>query len=46
MSLNWSVNPNLARQIKFATNVSQENLDGSVIDLQLPNNGLNNQVLS
>jgi hypothetical protein len=46
MSLNWSVNPNLSRQLKFSTNVSQENLDGSVIDLQLPSVGLNNQVLS
>jgi len=46
MSLNWSINASLARKLKFATNVSQLNEDGSTIDLQLPNVGLNNQVLS
>ena len=46
MSLNWSCNKSLAQQLNFYTNVSQENSDGSVIDLQLPNQGVAGQVLS
>jgi len=46
MSLNHLVSPSLARQLKFYTNVSQVNEDGSVIDFQLPSNGSLGQTLT